>query len=121
MDDEEVIRTFMGKGLTRLGYKVETCTEGNEAITKYQKAKKTKNPFDVVILDLTNNFGMGGQETMKKLLKIDHNVKGIALTGFINDPVVTNHSVYGFSGILTKPVTKSSLSKVINDVMGKDN
>ena len=77
MDDEETIRNFMGKVLNRLGYDVETCPEGKETVEIYKKAMESKEPFDVAILDLTNKIGMGGQETMRRLLEIDHNTKGI--------------------------------------------
>ncbi len=82
MDDEKAIRTFMSKMINRLGYDVETCIEGKEAVEIYKMAMESKEPFDMAILDLSNKFGMGGQETMKRLLEIDRNAKGIVLTGY---------------------------------------
>ncbi len=120
MDDEETIRTFLSKAINRLGYDVETCAEGKEAIEIYKKAIESKEPFDVVILDLTNKVGMGGQETMRRLLEIDHNTKGIVITGYFDDPVVADFKAYGFSGFLTKPATRDELSKVINEVLSTD-
>ena len=120
MDDEESIRIFLGQAIKRLGYDVKTCTEGKEAIEIYKKAMELKEPFDVVILDLTNKLGMGGQETMKRLLEIDHNAKGIVITGYFDDPVVTNFKTHGFSGFLAKPATKNELSKVIDEVISRD-
>jgi PAS domain S-box-containing protein len=120
MDDEEAIRNFMGKVLNRLGYNVETCTEGKETAEIYKKAMETEEPFDVVILDLTNKIGMGGQETMRTLLKIDQKAKGIVITGYFDDPVVADFKAYGFSGFITKPATRDELSKVINEVLSKD-
>ncbi|WP_299980520.1 response regulator, partial [Desulfobacula sp.] len=76
MDDEETIRTFLDQALTRSGYDVEPCTEGKEAVEIYKKAMESKDPFDVAILDLTSKVGMGGQETMRRLLEIDPDVKG---------------------------------------------
>ena len=119
MDDEEMIRSFMTQILNRLGYDVETCTDGKEAIEIYKKAMESKKPFDVVILDLTNQYGMGGQESMRRLLEIDHDAKGIVSTGYSNDPVVSNFRLYGFSGFLTKPATKDQLTQVINAVISK--
>ncbi|MCK5099045.1 MAG: response regulator, partial [Desulfobacteraceae bacterium] len=98
MDDEESIRMFMTQMLNRLGYGVETCIEGKEAVGIYKKAMESKEPFDLAILDLTNQFGMGGQETMRKLLEIDPDTQGIIITGYSNDPVVANYKAYGFSG-----------------------
>ncbi len=120
MDDEETIRTFLSKAINRLGYYVETCSEGKEAIEIYKKAIESKEPFDVVILDLTNKIGMGGQETMRRLLEIDHNTKGIVITGYSDDPVVANFKAYGFSGVITKPATRYELIRVIDEVVSTD-
>lgn len=117
MDDEEAIRTFMSQVINRLGYYVETCAEGKEAVEIYTKAMVSKEPFDVVILDLTNKIGMGGKETMEKLLELDRGVKGIVITGYSNDPVIANFRDYGFSGFILKPGTKDELMKVINKVV----
>ncbi len=119
MDDEEMIRKFMDTALGRLGYEVETCIEGNKAIEIYTKAMESADPFDLAILDLTNKSGMGGQETMRRLLEIDPDVKGIIITGYFDDPVASNYSAYGFSGFLGKPSTRDELQKVINDVLLK--
>jgi len=119
MDDEEEIRTFLGQVINRLGYDVE-CTEGKEAVEIYKKAMESKEAFDVAILDLTNKVGMGGQETMRRLLEIDPDVKGIIITGYSDAPVVTNFRAYGFAGFITKPATRDRLSKVINEVISKD-
>ncbi len=81
---------------------------------------ESKEPFDVAILDLTNKFGMGGQETMKRLLEIDPAAKGIVITGYSDNPVVADFRAYGFSGFLTKPATKDELDKVISEVLSKD-
>ena len=120
MDDERAIRKFMDRMLNKLGYDVKTCTEGNEAVQIYKKAMESKEPFDTVILDLTNKIGLGGQEAMRRLLEIDPNTKGIAITGYSSDPVVSNYRAYGFSGFLTKPATKDELDKVISEVVSKN-
>jgi two-component system cell cycle sensor histidine kinase/response regulator CckA len=117
MDDEEVIRSFMGRVIRRLGYDFAACIEGKEAIKIYKKAMESKEPFDLVILDLTNQIGMGGQETMRRLLEIDHDAKGIVITGYSSDPVVTNFKSYGFSGFLTKPATMDAVSKAIKEIV----
>ena len=119
MDDEEMIRSFMSEILNHLEYNVETCIERKEAVEIYKKAMELQEPFDLVTLDLTNEFGMGGQETMKRLLEIDPNVKGIIITGYSDDQVVTNFRAYGFSGFLAKPASKDDLSRIISEVISR--
>ncbi|MBL6996122.1 ABC transporter substrate-binding protein [Desulfobacula sp.] len=120
MDDEEAIRTLLGRVINRLGHDVESCIEGRETVEIYTNAMESKEPFDMVILDLTSKIGMGGQETMRRLLEIDPDVKGIIITGYSDDPVVANFRAYGFSGFVIKPTTMDELSEVINEVLSKD-
>ena len=77
MDDEEIILEVAGEILVHLGYKVEFCREGSEAIAKYKVAGKTGEPFDAVLLDLTIPGGMGGKETMKRLLELTPTQRGL--------------------------------------------
>jgi CheY-like chemotaxis protein len=49
-------------------YRVGYANDGAEAIDCYSEAMEAGDPFDAVILDLTIPGGMGGQETLEKLL-----------------------------------------------------
>ena len=118
MDDEEMLRNVSSAMLSQLGYEVEVAIDGVEAIEMYKKARESGQPFDAVILDLTNQFGMGGVEAIKKLLEIDPEIRAIVATGYSFDPVVTNFRAYGFRGAITKPFGMDELSKVVKSVIG---
>ena len=75
------------------------------------------NAFGAVIMDLTVPGGMGGRETIAKLLEIDRGVRGIVSSGYNNDPILARYSEYGFRGVATKPYTMRELSEAINTVM----
>ncbi|MBL7178350.1 MAG: PAS domain S-box protein [Desulfobacteraceae bacterium] len=117
MDDEESIRKLSIQMLDRLGYEAEVAADGAEAIESYKRAMDTGKPFDAVILDLTNKFGMGGVEAIKKLLEIDPEIKAIVASGYSNDPVLTNCRAYGFRSALTKPHTKHELGNALHEVI----
>ena len=117
MDDEKMIRDFAIRVLNRLGYDAEVSKDGSEAIELYKKAKESGEPFDAVILDLTNQFGMGGKEAITKLLDIDPDVKGIVSTGYSYAPVVNNYKEHGFCCALIKPYTAIELSKMLHDLI----
>ncbi len=102
MDDEEVMRTSVGEFLKTAGYEVELAADGNKAIELYKKAMESSKPFDAVILDLTIRGGMGGKETIKKLLELDPDVKAIVTSGYSNDPVMANFREYGFRDVYCK-------------------
>ena len=117
MDDEKMIRKFAIQVLSRLGYDAEVSKDGSEAIKLYKKAMESGEPFDVVILDLTNQFGMGGKEAIQKFIEIDPDVKAIVSTGYSDDSAVANYREYGFCGALAKPYTIVELSKTLHDLI----
>jgi len=118
MDDEEMLRNLAQKMLQRLGYEVETVKDGDEAIEAYKKQKDSVEPFDAVILDLTIKGGMGGEQTIRELIKIDPGVKAIVCSGYFNDPVITNFEEYGFQGAMSKPYQMADLEIVLKKVLG---
>ncbi|MBW2575428.1 MAG: response regulator [Deltaproteobacteria bacterium] len=117
MDDEESIRNLSKQRLGRLGYESELAKDGAQAIELYKKSMDSGQPFDLVILDLTIKGGMGGKDVIKELLKIDPKVKAIISSGYSNDSVMTNFTIYGFKGILPKPNTKQELIETLKNII----
>jgi len=117
MDDEEMVRDVSNALLIYLGYEAEVAVDGVEAIEMYKKAMESGKPYDLVILDLTNNFGMGGVETIKRLLEIDPDVKAIIATGYSNDPIIHNFREHGFCGYLSKPFSMDNLNTALHDAI----
>jgi CheY-like chemotaxis protein len=117
MDDEYTIRNILCKHLSVLKYEAEAVGEGSEVIRLYKDASKAGNPFDAVIMDLTVPGGMGGKETIKKLLEIDPAVKAIVSSGYANDPIMVNHLKYGFKGALVKPHEIHELDETLQKVI----
>ena len=119
MDDEKMIRDLFKQILSRFGYDAEVTRDGAETIISYQCAMDAGNPFDLVLLDLTVRGGMGGKETVEKLLAIDHQVKAIVSSGYSSDPVMKDYSKYGFAGALPKPYSMKELCAAIEKVSKK--
>jgi two-component system cell cycle sensor histidine kinase/response regulator CckA len=74
-------------------------------------------PYDAVILDLTVPGGMGGKETIKRLLEIDKNARAIVSSGYSNDPVIANYTHYGFHGAVQKPYSVQEMSQILGSVV----
>ncbi|MCD6459451.1 PAS domain S-box protein, partial [bacterium] len=119
MDDEQMVREVMGNMLLCLGYTVEFSKNGKEAIKKYITAKQTGKTFDCVILDLTVSNGMGGKETIKKLIQIDPDINAIVTSGYSNDPIIANYNDFGFNGVIVKPIQITELSNTLRKVIQK--
>jgi len=117
MDDEQDVRDIAGYMLNYIGYKVEFAVDGVEAIELYKKAKELQLPFDAVIMDLTIPGGMGGEEAIKKLRKLDPEIKAIVSSGYSNAPIIAQFQDYGFSGVIPKPYEVKDLSEVLHKVI----
>ncbi|MBU0569059.1 response regulator [bacterium] len=117
MDDEEIVREATGEVLKYLGYEVEFAKNGHEAIKLYKKAEESKQPFDLVIMDLTIPGGMGGKEAIGKLKEIYPGVKAIVFSGYSNDPVMADPEKYGFCGVLPKPYKIKEMGEVLHKVL----
>ncbi len=119
MDDEELVRDSLGQMLLEIGYTVGFAVDGREAVESYRAAMESGNPYDVVIMDLTIPGGMGGQEAVRELVKIDPGVKAIVSSGYSYDPVMANYTDYGFKAVLLKPYSDMyELNRIINEVIG---
>lgn len=119
MDDENTIRETLGKMLSRLGYTISTAADGQRTINSYLKALQMNEPFNVVMMDLTIAGGMGGKETIKRLLEIDPAAKVIVSSGYSNDPVMADYENYGFCGVLPKPYKIEDVNRILHDLLVK--
>ena len=113
MEESDSIRKLIEKILRQKEFDVVCAKDGAEAIELYQSAQALQELFDAVILDLTVPFGMGAKETIKQLIEIDPDVKGIVTTGDIFNDVVCNYQEYGFCGALTKPFVHDELIRLV--------
>ncbi|MBN1149613.1 PAS domain S-box protein [candidate division WOR-3 bacterium] len=112
MDDEEMVIKVTSKMLEELGYKTDTARNGEEVLDKLRKS-----PYDLVILDLTVQNGMGGKETIKEIRKSNPSVKALVSSGYSNDLTISQYREYGFDNYLIKPFTLNDLSEKIIETL----
>lgn len=113
MDDDDMVRDFASLTLGRSGYNVVTCCNGDEAISLYRTAKEAGTPFDVVIMDLTIQGGMGGVEAARRILSFDPTARLIVSSGYSEDPVMANWTEYGFCAAMEKPYKAATISRIL--------
>ena len=68
-------------------------------------------------MDLTIPGGMGGKETIKKLIDVDPQVKAIVASGYAHDPVMSEYKAYGFRGSVAKPYTIEELGNLLQSIL----
>lgn len=123
MDDDEMVRFVAGETLKRYGFQVEFAVDGVQAIELYREHREAGAPFAAVILDLNIPGGMGGEETMKRILEMDPAAKGYVSSGRTDDPVMMNFHDFGFSGTIEKPyfyLNKELMQDFSKNLRGSD-
>jgi PAS domain S-box-containing protein len=119
MDDEAIIRELTHEMLVKLGYRVITAKNGNEAVELYRKAKGSGRPFDAVIMDLIVPGDIGGEQAIRILKEMDPDAKIIISSGNFNNPLMSNSRKYGFCPVIAKPYRMSELHQVLQETLGE--
>ena len=114
MDDDETLRDALTIMLEYLNWEVVAVSCGEEAIEEYTKAQEENNPFKLVILDLIIRGGMGGDETVRRLVEIDPNLLAVVSSGYSNSTIMADYKKHGFSAALPKPYSLFELDKLIS-------
>jgi len=117
MDDDEMIIEVASSMLAHLGYKVTTCSDGEEAIDRYKALMDSDTPFLAVIMDLTIPGGLGGKQAAVQILSQFPNACLIVSSGYSNDPIMSNYREYGFSGAIAKPYNIQKFQEVLGSVL----
>ena len=113
MDDEAAIRELTSELLGTLGYDVTTVPDGATALKTYERAMRSGENFQAVILDATIRGGMGGVATIERLRDLDPNVTAIICSGYSDEAALAKFLTYGFRAALPKPFTRHELASVL--------
>ncbi|MBV9997617.1 MAG: response regulator [Verrucomicrobia bacterium] len=103
VEDEEPVRRLTAKLLTKLGYRVTTADDGEQAIQTYHEAHAGGDGFDGVITDLTLRGGIGGREIAAAILAANPDARLVVTSGFFDQPLLSEYRENGFRGALRKP------------------
>ena len=116
LDDEPGIRRMVRRGLAARNWDVvETETPG-DALNKYRAAAAAGQPFSAVLVDLTIPGTAGGVAFTRGLMEFEPGARAIVSSGFSLDPVLSDPSAYGFSGVLRKPYSLQQLRAMIDRI-----
>ena len=117
MDDEEIVGDIARQMLVYLGYDVMLVKNGQDALSLYKTHMENQDPFDVVIMDLTIPGGMGGKETVGKILAVDPEAKVVVSSGYSNDPIMIHFQDHGFSSAIAKPFDLKALRETLEALL----
>jgi len=107
VDDEESLRFFIDRGLTKAGYAVETASGGREAIDRLSHV-----PYDVVLTDLVMPR-VGGLDVLAAVHELDKQAVVILMTahGSVDNAIDALRN--GAFDYLTKPFELKELLVVV--------
>jgi len=117
VDDEQLIIDVESKLLQRMGYRVLTAGNGNQAIEIYRQKKGT---IAIVILDMIMPQLSGG-EVYDRLKEIDPQVKVLLSSGYSVDSQAADILRRGCNGFIQKPFRPEALSKKIRAILSQRN
>ncbi len=106
--------------LDRMGFEVVIVETGKQALQEFTSALAEGRPFDLVILDLTIPGEQGGKDVLQLLRQHDPDIKAIVMSGYSNDPVLSEYQKYGFQGVLEKPFDLIQMNEAIFQVLKPD-
>ncbi len=117
LEDDAPIRRLMAATLRRAGHEVVETKEGQETVAVYTEALRRGERFHLLICDLTIENGVGGVETMRRLLQIDPNVLAIVSSGYSDAPAMSSPAAFGFKGVLPKPYAPTELRAAVHRIL----
>ena len=115
VDDEEMIIEVGELMLQRLGYRVFTAGNGEEAIETYSGKKDI---IDLIIMDMIIP-NMGGSETYSTLKNINPDVKVLLSSGYSINGQAQEILDRGCNGFIQKPFNLNNLSQKIRNILDK--
>lgn len=113
VDDEESIRALARHMLVQMGFKVETASDGREAVDMFREMAAS-NPL--VLLDLTMPH-LDGAAAFKQLRQIRPDVRVILMSGYGEQTIDTQFAGKGLAGFLQKPFRLSEVRELVRSIM----
>jgi two-component system, cell cycle sensor histidine kinase and response regulator CckA len=117
MDDRVAIQALTQRSLERSGYSVVVVGNGEQALLELARAREAQLPFDLAILDVTVQGGMGAVETLPRIRETDPEVLVMASTGYADQERTTQLLLLGFATVLAKPYLMHELLSRVGSVM----
>ncbi|KJV67466.1 his Kinase A domain protein [Anaplasma phagocytophilum str. ApNP] len=113
VEDEDPVRAFTSKALSRRGFNVIDTNSGKDAIIA-----ASDNHIDVIISDVVMP-GTSGPETVNEVLKIQPNAKVIFVSGYAEEVFHQQHKGIDFNEILflSKPFTLKQLLQKVDEAL----
>lgn len=117
LDDDNSARDTILRMLRSLGHDAVGVESGEECVALYKSALAGHHPFDALLMDLAIPGGMGGREAIKHIRALHADARAIVVSGYSDDPVLSDPESYGFRGRIRKPFRMHHIRKELDRVL----
>ncbi|MBD3266267.1 response regulator, partial [bacterium] len=116
IEDEEMVRSYVRRALTKKGYQVLTAGYYREALDAFNQAP---TPVDLVLTDVILPH-KSGKEISDKLLAMNPSMKIIFMSGYTDDEILRHNILHAQANYIQKPFAPADLLKIVRDVLDGD-
>ena len=113
VEDEDVVREFVYKVLSRSGYNVHAVGDPAKAL-EYAQAQSAA--IDLVFSDVMLP-NMSGQAMVTRMLRMHPESKVLYMSGYTDHAIVHQGFLDAGTAFLQKPFTATALSRKVRDVL----
>jgi nitrogen-specific signal transduction histidine kinase/ActR/RegA family two-component response regulator len=113
VDDEASILTITSQTLQAFGYRTLTANDGAEAVAIYVQYR---HKISAVLTDMAMPL-MDGAATIRALLKVNPDIKIVAVSGLQSNGSIAKASNAGVRHFLTKPYTAGTLLGILRTIL----
>ncbi len=107
VDDSEEQRAVAQRVLSKLGYRVDTVSDGEAAVGFLEE------PVDLVLLDMVMKEGFDGLDTLRGIRARHPDQRVVIVTGFSETARVRSCVELGVGGVLQKPYRIEELAAIV--------
>ena len=111
VDDEEIMRNFLGEVFSEEGYQLDFASDGDEAIEKIRQ----KN-YRVIITDIRMPK-VEGTEVLRVAKEVSPQVEVIIITGYASDVAARECEKLGAYAYLSKPFQIKHIRDLVNKIV----
>ncbi|MEI6778359.1 MAG: response regulator [Chloroflexales bacterium] len=109
IDDEESVRTVLGRMITRLGYQVYEAAEG---LTGLAALRDAGDDLVAMIVDMTMPH-MSGADVARAALDIHPSLPVVLMSGYPSEDLVREHGLIGQVRFLQKPFSFGTIRDLL--------
>jgi CheY-like chemotaxis protein len=113
MDDEELMRLIIRKMFEHFGCEVVQSATGEESLALCRQAAESGRPFDLVLLDLWIDGGMGGIDAVGQIRELMPGAVIVAISGDEGNAVMLRADEHQFTTAQAKPFSIDAVEDLI--------